>query len=171
MTVEHMRPEDWERVRAVRLRALEDAPDAFLASLEKEEAMDPDSWRARLASPDARTFVATWQGQDVGLVTGAEFRGREPAAGLFGMWTAPERRVSGLGTELVAAVIDWARSAGYERLLLEVEDTNAAAIRLYERMGFTPTGVTSTYPAPRSHLHEHERELILIPVAGDASHA
>jgi len=106
----------------------------------------------------------------VGLVTGAEYQGRDGAAGLFGMWTSPERRGSGVGTRLVEGVVSWARSAGYERVLLEVADTNAAAIRLYERMGFTPTGVTGTLPAPRAHISEHERELILIPGTGNASH-
>lgn len=163
MTVERMGADDWERVRAVRLHALEDAPDAFWTTLEEDLARPPESWRTRLAGADAATFVATWQGEDVGLVTGAQYIGRDRTAGLFGMWTTPERRGCGVATELVEAVVGWARSAGYERVLLDVGDTNAAAIRLYERMGFTPTGVRSTFPAPRTHIREHERELLLHP--------
>ena len=66
-------------------------------------------------------------------------------------------------TELVEAVINWARSAGYERVSLDVADDKTSAVRLYERMGFTPTGVTGTLPDPRTHIREHERELMLLP--------
>ena len=163
MTVEQMRPDDWERVRAVRLRALGDAPDAFGATLEQEQARPPESWRTRLASAQAATFVATCQGEDVGFAMGAEYHGRDRAAGLFGMWTAPDRRGCGVATELVEAVINWARSASYERVSLDVADDNTSAVRLYERMGFTPTGVTGTLPDPRTHIREHERDLMLLP--------
>ncbi len=123
----------------------------------------PESWRSRLASFDAATFVATWEGEDVGLVTGAPFHGREGAAGLYAMWTAPERRSNGIATRLVEAVVAWARASGYGRVLLDVADANPTAIRLYERTGFKSTGVTGTLPAPRSHIREHEREPLLPP--------
>jgi hypothetical protein len=44
---------------------------------------------------------------------------------------------------------------------LEVGDTNAYAVRLYERAGFVPTGVTASLPPPRAHITEHERILDL----------
>lgn len=159
--IERMTPEGWERVRAVRLRALRDAPDAFGTTFEEDEARPPESWRERLAGSSAVTFLATAAGQDVGLVVGAELIGRERTAGLFGMWVAPEARGTGVGDRLATAVIEWAQSSGYERLVLEVGDANTAAIGLYERMGFAPTGVTGTLPPPRAHIGEHERMLRL----------
>ena len=164
MEIERMTHEAWERVRAIRLRSLADAPSAFAVTLAEDAARPAASWRERLAASDAATFVARADGADgadVGLVVGASFRGREPAAGLFAMWVAPEARGAGVGARLVDAVVAWARERGHPRLLLEVADDNAAAIRLYERKGFAPTGVRGTLPPPREHVTEHERALVL----------
>lgn len=161
MAIERMRPEDWERVQSVRLRALLDAPDAFGTTLEEHKTQSPDLWRERLASSNAATFLATTGADDVGLITGAEFQNRDGACGLFGTWVASEVRGRGLAVRLVDAVIQWARSANYPRLILEVGDDNLAAIRLYERCGFVPTGRKGTLPPPRTHISEHERALDL----------
>ncbi len=161
MAIERMQPKDWERVRSVRARALLDTPDAFGTTLEEHRAQSRELWQERLASSNAATFLATMGADDVGLITGAEFRPRNGACGLFGMWVAPEARGGGLALRLVDAVISWARSANYPRLILEVGDGNFAAIRLYERCGFVPTGRTGTLPPPRTHIREHERALDL----------
>lgn len=47
---------------------------------------------------------------------------------------------SGLGRALVQAGADWARAAGYRRLLLGVYSQNHAALRFYDRMGFVRVG-------------------------------
>ena len=77
------------------------------------------------------------------------------------MWVAPEARRKGVGGALVDAVIEWARSAGVKRLLLDVADNNAPAIALYIQKGFQPNGEVSTFPPPREHIREHQRELRL----------
>jgi len=161
MNIEPMGPGDWERVRAVRLRALADAPDAFGTRLREDEARAPESWQERLSASSAATFLATLDGEDVGLAVGADYDGREGTAGLFSMWVAPEARGSGVGSLLVDAVVSWAREAAYARVVLDVADDNAAAIRLYERKGFERTGATGSLPAPREHIREHERALVL----------
>jgi RimJ/RimL family protein N-acetyltransferase len=150
---------DWERVRALRLQALADSPDAFASTLAQEEGLEPDAWRERLVT--AATFLAHVEGEAVGMVTAAPFRGRPEAAGLFGRWVAPDWRGTGAADRLVETVIDWARTEGFRRVVLEVADENAAAIALYRRLGFERTGATATLPAPRTHITEHERTLVL----------
>ena len=160
-TIERLGPREGERLRAVRLRALADASDAFGTTLAQDEARPLEEWSARLADPDGATFIAIADGEDVGLATGRDYEGHEGAAGLFGMWVAPSHRGRGIGGALVDAVVAWARARGSGRLLLDVADANAPAIALYERKGFQPTGVTGTLPAPREHLTEHQRSLDL----------
>jgi ribosomal protein S18 acetylase RimI-like enzyme len=155
--IERITSEGWERVRTVRLRSLRDSPNAFATTLTQDEARPLTVWRERLENDDSATFLASGDGQDVGCVFCSEFRGREGAAGLFGMWVAPEARGSGAGGALVDAVLEWAREQRYERILLEVGDENAPAIRLYERKGFLPTGNTAHLPPPRENVLEHER--------------
>jgi ribosomal protein S18 acetylase RimI-like enzyme len=70
-------------------------------------------------------------------------------------------RQSRVGGVLVDPVIEWARSNGVNRLLLDVADNNAPAIALYMRKGFERNGEVSTLPPPREHISEHQRELKL----------
>ena len=90
--IERAKPENWERVRTLRLLALADAPDAFGRTLAQEKALEPLEWRERLST--AATFLASEGGEDVGMATAADFYDRPEAAGLFGMWVAPDRRGS-----------------------------------------------------------------------------
>jgi len=66
---------------------------------------------------------------------------RSPAPGqllMDGIAVAPEMRGAGIGTRLLQRMIEYASREGYQSLRLDVIDTNAAARRLYERMGFAP---------------------------------
>jgi len=122
--------------------------------------LKPDEWQARLSN-GAATFIAIVNEADVGLVTGAKWRGREGVAGLFGMWVAPEVRRRGIGEKLAHAVIIWARSSGFKRLALEVGNENLPAIGSYSRLGFKRTGSTGSLPPPRDYIFEHARALEL----------
>jgi ribosomal protein S18 acetylase RimI-like enzyme len=158
--IERAGPEAAVRVRAIRLRALADAPDAFGTLLAEDEARPLSEWIRRLEAPEAAVFLAVEAGRDVGIVFGRPYEDRgavEGAAGLFGMWVAPQTRRDGVGGALVDAVVGWARGAGYARVLLDVADGNVPAIRLYEARGFLPTGVRGTLPPPREHVLEHQR--------------
>ena len=159
--ISHAGPDDWERARAVRLRALEDAPDAFFATVEQARAKSAEAWREQLASTAAATFLAVIAGRDVGMAVGAPHHDDPGDAGLYGVWVAPETRGHGVGVALLVAVTSWARERGYTRIRLDVGDHNAAASRLYESFGFSPTGATSSFPPPRQHITEHELALDL----------
>lgn len=161
VAVEPIGAAQWARARTTRLRALRDTPDAFSSTAAQESTLPEHDWRARLERTDAVTLLAVVGGVDVGMVVGAPHHEQPADAGLYAMWVAPEARGQGVGDALITAVADWARTAGYPRLRLDVADANARAVRLYERMGFAPTGVTTRFPAPRSHIVEHERVLEL----------
>ena len=155
-TVEKANPDEWERVREIRIRALTDSPDAFGSTLEREERFEEIDWRNRLNQEGVATFIATLgKGQDIGLVTGAPY---DEVAGLFSMWVSPEARGTGVGKQLVEVVVDWAASEGFPRILLDVADHNVAAIALYKSIGFQRTGIVGTLPSPREQITEHQRE-------------
>ncbi len=161
--VTQLGPDDVQRARAIRRRALADAPDAFWETLDEEITRPDSDWTTRLAVSDAVTLVASVDGEDVGLVMGLPHHEHLGDAGLYSMWVAPAARGQGAGEALITAVIDWARGAAYPTLRLDVGDANLSAQRLYERMGFTPTGVAGTMPPPRDHIAEHEMVLALTP--------
>lgn len=159
MVIERLIERDADRLRAVRLRALEDAPDAFGSTHAEALTRGRDNWAAQLRN--LATFVAVRDGVDVGMARGGPDHDRPGTAFLLSMWVAPEARGLGAGGALIDAIIAWARGAGFERLVLDVGDHNRAAIALYQRKGFEPTGVTGSLPAPREHVREHERALEL----------
>ena len=64
--------DDWERARAIRIRSLQDAPDAFGTTLEYSLTLSPTTWQERLASSDAATFVAVVDNNDVGMAVGSK---------------------------------------------------------------------------------------------------
>ena len=159
-------PEDWERVRGIRLAALRDAPDAFWAELEDEVPLSPQEWQERLANPQFAVFLATVSGADVGLAGVGRGHAHPEDASLSMMWVAPPVRGSAVADRLVEAAIAWAREQGLPRVRLWVNDVNTSAARLYARHGFTPTGVTGTFRPPRSHISEHELALELKEAPG-----
>ena len=142
---------EWPAYRALRLRSLANAPDAFGSSLQAEEAWAQELWMARLtaagvsgrdcplvaesAGPDAAMLGLLWakcDAEDAGIVN------------LFQMWVAPEARGRGVAAALVDEAVTWARSIRAHTIRLGVVCSNQAAIRLYLRKGFRDVGT----PAP-----------------------
>ncbi|HYK30797.1 MAG TPA: GNAT family N-acetyltransferase [Streptosporangiaceae bacterium] len=60
--------------------------------------------------------------------------------GEIGMMVAAGWRGHGVGSALVAASIEWARSHGLHKLALSVFPHNSAAIALYRKFGFVEEG-------------------------------
>jgi len=58
----------------------------------------------------------------------------------LGMAVDKAWRRRGVGVALMAAGMRWARSAGIEKVTLEVYPTNEAAVALYRKFGFTEEG-------------------------------
>jgi ribosomal protein S18 acetylase RimI-like enzyme len=78
----------------------------------------------------------------VGLI-GAQRQSAE-AVYLYSLWLEPGMRGRGLGRDLVAAAVEWARNQRARVVTLRVDVANAAARGVYEQLGF---GVTETSTA------------------------
>jgi len=159
MDIERLAADEGLRLRTIRLRALADAPDAFGSTYAEVAARPLATWPQQLQ--EIAAFVALKDGEDVGLVRCASDDQHPDTAWLISMWVAPEARGQGVGEALIDAVIEYARSSGAIRLLLDVGDDNQPAIALYARKGFKPNGATGSLPAPRHRIREHQRELRL----------
>ena len=162
MSIERLKPDQWKRLRDMRLRLLAADPDSFGSTLALEQSFTDEEWAAKAQRPEAATFLISEMGTDFGISVGAPYRhhGRD-CAGLYSMWVDSAMRGKGFGGQLVDAVIAWAKDADYQELCLEVGDHNTAAIALYESRSFVPTGNTFTLDPPRGHITEHERMLVL----------
>jgi ribosomal protein S18 acetylase RimI-like enzyme len=114
-----------QRLRRLRLRALLEDPAAFGSGFDETAARPPASWTEQLAN--LPTVVAVLEGRDVGMVRGVPGSPWE----LISLWVAPEVRGRGVGERLVHALVE--RVGPLE---LSVRLDNAAAQRLYARLGF-----------------------------------
>ena len=56
--------------------------------------------------------------------------------GMFDIATDPEQRNKGYGTQLIAAMLDWARQNGARRAYLQVANSNPIAHHIYTKLGF-----------------------------------
>ena len=131
--------DDWQRLRDVRLRALELDPAAFLETHANALTFPEEHWRVR-ANPTERqaSFAFERDGRFEGLV--ACFIAEDPATVfLVAMWVAQELRGRGAARQLVESVLDWARGHNAQRVCLSVEGDNERAARLYEKCGFVET--------------------------------
>ena len=137
--VRAVRPDEWQALRDLRLRALTEDVTAFGSTLEIARTRTDDDWR-RYADDGEKsvTFVAVSGARFVGMARGRVLDDGD--AGLFGMWVAPNARRGGAGRRLVLAVLDWARTQGVLRVVLDVAEERAPARALYAACGFVETG-------------------------------
>jgi ribosomal protein S18 acetylase RimI-like enzyme len=162
-------PGDWAVLRQLRLTALAEAPYAFWATLDQEQRLTEEQWRARIQKHPY--FLARQDGEPVGLAAGfAELPGDQPpgpGAGpsrgwhLVSMWVSPQARGSGVADQLVRAVCDSARADGATRVRLWVTDANPRAQAFYQRLGFCRTGARQVVRPQEPDHWEEERALDL----------
>jgi GNAT superfamily N-acetyltransferase len=125
-------------LRALRLQALSDAPDAFGSTYEREVARTTSDWQ-RWLSPGVTFILDDPEGAN-GIVAGLRDAKDPAVVHLMAMWVHPVMRGSGAADELVAAVLGWAESEGARIVRLDVMQANNRARRFYGRNGFRPTG-------------------------------
>jgi GNAT superfamily N-acetyltransferase len=145
--VRRMRVDEWRALRALRLEALEDSPLSY-GSTHAGEVLRPDrDWQERAAAGAAGdeqvAIAAVAAGRWVGMARGYL---EPPLAHLIAVYVTPNWRRHGIGEAVSRAVVAWARERGASTVLLGVSDWNDGARRVYESIGFVPTGVKHALP-------------------------
>jgi ribosomal protein S18 acetylase RimI-like enzyme len=128
---------DWQSLRAIRLRALADSPQAFVATYSTEAMLSEAYWRGRLES--STWMVARDHGDIIGV---ARMRSDHDEAGdvryIESVWVHPEHRCKGVVRSMMDELELHALGAGVARLRLWVLDTNRSAADAYVKLGFSP---------------------------------
>jgi len=165
-SIRPFRADEWPAYRALRLRALADAPDAFSTMLDTQQELPPETWAARLSAAAASgkdcPLVAELHGERVGMAW-TKVDADDPAiVNLFQMWVAPEARGQGVAAALLAEAVRWSGARGAQALQLGVNCANLPAVRLYERAGFVETGLREPF-RPGAAMTEQRMRLELAP--------
>jgi ribosomal protein S18 acetylase RimI-like enzyme len=157
--VRRVRPDDWQRLRALRLEALKDTPMGFLERYEDALRIADDRWqyRARRGSEngDSAQFVAErGDGSFVGTMLGFPDAAEPNVVWLAAVYVSPSwrGRERAVADALLDAVLDWARDRNASRVLLEVHEDNAPGRAFYRRRGFIQTGQSKPYPLDPSGI-------------------
>ncbi|WP_347354722.1 GNAT family N-acetyltransferase [Intrasporangium sp.] len=168
LTVRILTEDDWEAYRAVRLEALRESPEAFVATHAEESAIEESVWRDRMNR--SVRLVAEQDGRAVGVASigRAETSGDDDAGEIFALWVTPERRGTGVASALVRRAAAQARDAGQRHIVYWVGTENGRAVAFASGMGFRPTD----YRRPMRVVSEEDGEeeiAMVLPLGDDKS--
>ena len=116
-----------------------------IAEMEKQCFSDPwseNSVASELGNPLSLWLVAL-DGDTVAGYVGSQ--SVLDAADMMNVAVHPAYRRQGIGRELVLALSERLKEKGVVRLMLEVRQSNAPAIALYESLGFQQVGLRPNY--------------------------
>ena len=125
---------NWEELKAIRLAALKESPEAFSVSYEAALNRSESEWKARASgSEGCNFFIAKIGSQSVGIIGGFH---KTDQYKLISMWVSPSQRGLGVAKLLINRVIKHAKKLNQDSICLEVSSNNVTACRLYEKYGF-----------------------------------
>lgn len=166
ITVRALSEDEWETYRSVRLEALRESPEAFVAAVDTESAEDADFWQARMAR--SARLIAEVEGAErpVGVVSIGEagMEDEENAGQLFGLWVSPDWRGKSVAANLVRQGAQVAHDRGVAHLYYWVGADNPRAIAFASSFGFRPTDQRRPM---RVRTSDDEEELALVLPLGE----
>jgi len=135
--VELLTPDQWERIRAIRLRALEDSGHAFGGTFEAESAEDEATWRLKFDKNDF--LIASVDDVDAAMLYIEVLQGDFGATcWIGGCWSDPNFRGKGLMRAMFTYIDE--QDKDWKVQGLGVWTDNFSAIAAYEKLGFVKMG-------------------------------
>ena len=128
------KPDDLPMVRSLEQLS----PEAAHWSTREYHALFAPGAPARIALVVVDEITNQIQGFVIALCAGDEWE-------IENIVIAPGQRQKGLATGLIGELLGRARAAGATSVLLEVRESNTAALRLYEKMRFRRLGLRRNY--------------------------
>ncbi len=159
--------DEWRLYRQVRLAALQDAPDAFVARFEDETSYDDDFWRERMTR--AHRIVAERGDDPVGLVA-LGLHNEEPENGeVFELWTSPTVRGQRVAWDLLSTASQKAAQTGCRLLYFWVGSDNASAVSFASCFGFRPADRRPVRVADGAPEKDADEVIMVLPISSDPS--
>jgi GNAT superfamily N-acetyltransferase len=125
-------------LRAIRLEALADTPDAYGETYAECVAWSEETWA--LKAEQWNFYLAEINGHVVGMARGESHDSRSDTRFLFAMYVSPSARGTVAARLLVDAVTAWASAQGVDALYLYVSNAVPRARAFYTKVGFVTTG-------------------------------
>jgi len=137
VVVQEITANEWQRLRSIRLKSLEESPHAFGGTFEVESAEDEISWRSKFEKLDF--LIASVDGVD-GAVLSVEVLDGDFGATCWigGCWSDPQFRGKGLMRAMFTFIDE--QEKDWKVQGLGVWTDNFSAIAAYEKLGFVKMG-------------------------------
>ena len=135
--VELIAPNEWQRLRSIRLQALADSEHAFGGTLKAESVEDETAWRAKFEKNDF--LIASVDGVDGAMMYIEVLNGDFGATcWIGGCWSDPHFRGKGLMRAMFNFIDE--QDKDWKIQGLGVWTDNYSAIAAYEKLGFVKMG-------------------------------
>jgi ribosomal protein S18 acetylase RimI-like enzyme len=131
-------------------------PDAILDNLDVEKRAA--FWQTHLASQPLGTFVAELNQEIIGFCDLIPSRDKDSnskvIAEIAAIYVHPDHWRQGAGRELCCRALATARRANFIAVTLWILESNIAAQKFYQTMGFNCDGATKSEPMANHEIHE-----------------
>lgn len=139
ITVRELAADEWEIFKTLRLRALQEDPEAFVASYEEESQHSDEEWQERMSHA---TRIGAQQGSEwvaLASVGDEDTRDDDDLGEVYGIWVTPSLRGEGVARRLMEHAELVGRNAGYSHLAYWVNTDNGRAVAFASSIGYRPT--------------------------------
>jgi ribosomal protein S18 acetylase RimI-like enzyme len=158
MLIRALAPEDAASFTALRLRGLQEFPEAFASSYEEEVHTPVTEVARRLESRPDRAVFGAFEEASLVAIVGLQREGMAKLAHkafVWGMYVAPESRRKGIGAALLRHALAYAGSVvGVRQVSLGVNTRNTAAVLLYRGLGFVQYGLEKGFLFVGGEYHD-----------------
>ena len=165
ITIRAALPDDAPAYQALRLTALRQHQDAFMADYEQQAARPAEYWQENLNShidnPGGILYFAVADQRLVGMIgiRRTVMPKQQHSAYIWGVYVNPDWRGRRIADSLIDKCLDWAGLNQVRVVKLGVIASNASAIRCYLRCGFTIYGVEPEAISSNGAYHD---ELLMV---------
>jgi ribosomal protein S18 acetylase RimI-like enzyme len=139
MNIRVLNQQDWQVWKDLRLEALQNAPEAFGTSYKEAADQSDEEFQANLVQTDIFGAFVNSDMVGCGGFSRLKYIKMKHRGILYGMYIKPEFRGQGIADQLIEAVIAHAQSR-VTQLHVTCVTTNPAAVKLYEKHGFSIYG-------------------------------
>jgi ribosomal protein S18 acetylase RimI-like enzyme len=143
MTITKLSPSDWPIFKSLWLEALQNEPTAYYSNFAEKSSAPDTEWQDKLFETHDRYYFALENGAAIGLA-GYFVSPRvktNHVAEIVRVYVSPKYRRHGLGKKLLTHVLsDIRHHPEIRKIRIEVMATQAAAISLYQSLGFHEVG-------------------------------
>ena len=141
LTIEIVNERDWEDYKKIWLEAMEKEPLAYWITEDNKKSTSQKTekeWREELNDSNSVIFLSKNNNIPIGmaqvLLKNEEYRIRR-------VYLNEDFRGSGFGEKMVILALDEIKKRGGKKVVLNVVDTQGAAKKMYEKLGFKVSGL------------------------------